>query len=187
MRTQLMQFSSNGFSLSDFDNTNASSQSNANTLFLYPSGTTGTAVSTVDQKAFSGRDTRKTPTGAPLPIFCSGKLSTGGYACRVQLTLPVPIGAGDRTAFLRLSALYNKASYRVTLLNSGSPVKFNAVQPEIDSTGRANDLFRRVQSRAELIDANFPYPNATVDVTGNFCKDFTITDKTADYKNNCTP
>ena len=189
MRTQLMQFSSNGFKLSDFDNTIAG-QSDSNTLFLYPRGTTGTASATIDDlknpSPFIIRDIRKTPTGAPLPINCSGNLAAGGYACTVKLQLPDPIGAGDRTAFLRLSALYNKTNYRVTLLNDATSVKFNAVQPEIDSTGRANDLFRRVQTRVELTDINFPYPAAAVDVNGNLCKDFRVTDNTADYHDYCT-
>ena len=186
MRTQLMQFSSNGFKLSDFDNTIAG-QSDANTLFLYPTGTTGIANATIDTREFINRDIRKTQTGAPLPITCSGNLTTGGYSCTVKLQLPTPIGAGDRTAFLRLSALYNKTNYRVTLLNDAASVEFKAVQPEIDSTGRANDLFRRVQARVELTDANFPYPAAEVDVSGNLCKDFRVTDNIADYLSNCAP
>ncbi len=192
LRTQLIQFGGNGFTLSDFNNKNSAGESNANTLFLYPSGITGTVSSVIDTRVFGDRDIRRTPTGAPLPITCSGNLSAGGYACTVKLTLPTAIGAGERTSFLRLTALYNKTNYRITLLNSTVPppnnVLFNAVQPEIDSTGRANDLFRRVQTRVELIDVNFPYPEATVvETEGNFCKDFRVTDKTADYLNRCTP
>lgn len=186
MRSQLMQFGTS-FNLSDFNDTNAQGQSNANTLFLYPTGTTGMANSTVDTAAFEARDARKTATGKPLPITCSGNLTGGGYACSVNLILPTPIGGGNRTAFLRLSALYNKTDYRVTLSNGSTPVTFAGVQPQIDSTGRANDLFRRVESRVEMVDTNFPYPDAAVDTTGNFCKDFLITDNTTDYKNNCTP
>lgn len=195
MRAQLMQVGST-FTLTDFNDTNASSQSNANTLFLYPTGTSGVVVppSTIDTKAFVARDTRKTGTGAPQPVRCSGNLSGGGYACRVQLTLPTPVGAGNRTAFLRLSALYNKTDYRMTLSDSGGTVarRFKDVQPQIDVTGRANDLFRRVQSRVESINVNFPYPEAAVDITGNLCKDFSITDNVADYAalnalSTCTP
>lgn len=186
MRTQLMQFGG-GFTLGDFEDTNAG-QSNANTLFLYPTGITNVA-STVVNKGLFGIDARKTATGSPQLVSCSGNLSGGGYACREDITLPDPIGAGTRTAFLRLSALYNATNYRLSLLsdNGSMPVSFDGVQPQIDSTGRANDLFRRVQSRVEVVDVNFPYPDAAVDITGNFCKDFLITNKASDYKNTCTP
>ncbi|MEI7918553.1 MAG: hypothetical protein WCH58_04160 [Candidatus Saccharibacteria bacterium] len=197
LRTQFIQFSDAGFKLSDFDNI-AAGPSDANTLFLYPYGVTG-KVSTpiVQTNILTNRDVRKTPTGAPLPIECKGNLSAGGYSCTTKIQLPDPIGGGNRVSFLRLSTIYNKANYRVTLINSAaapcttstdpSCVKFSAVQPEVDSTGRANDLFRRVSTRVELTDANFPYPQAAVDLTGNLCKDFRITDNVADYQNNCTP
>lgn len=186
MRTQIMQFG-NRFKLTDFDD--SATGSNANTLFLYPVGTTKKKVmgTGIDEKAVAGRDTRKTPTGSPVPISCSGDISGGGFACRAQLILPVPVNGGDRTAFLRLTSLYNKSNFRVSLKNGSNLVQFNNVQPQIDSTGRANDLFRRVQSRVEFSDTNFPYPEAVVQTTGSFCKNFLITDSTSDYSNKCTP
>jgi Tfp pilus assembly protein PilX len=184
MRSQMIQFSSNGgFTINDFDSKNGAGQSNANTLFLYPTGTSNVASSIVDTFDFT-RDIRRAPTGAPLPIHCSGNLSiSGGYACTTILNVPDPINGdkNNRTLFLRLSALYNGTDYRVTLLNGATPVQFNAVQPQIDSTGRANDLFRRVQTRVELTDVNFKYPEAEVDITGSFCKDFSVTDNPNDY------
>lgn len=188
IRTQLIQFGSNGFTLNDFDNKNALSESDTNSLFLYPSGNTGVASPTVNTFAFSNRDIRKTPTGSPLLTTCSGNLTSGGYACNVKLTLPTPINGGDRTAFLRLGAIYNKTNFRVTLYNGATPVMFNGVQPAVDSTGRANDLFRRVQARVELIDTNFPYPVGAIDISGSLCKSFIITDSSSDYSaGNCTP
>jgi hypothetical protein len=175
MEVQLIQFGSNGFNLNDLETIN-----NNDTVFLYPSTVGVSPLSFIN-------DSHKTPTGKPQPVQCSSSLIGGGYACTISLTLPDPIGGGSRTAFLRIGAIYNNASFRVTLLNSSTPVEFNAVQPEIDSTGRANDLFRRVQARVRLTDVNFPYPKAAVDITGNLCKNFIITDSEGDYVNSCTP
>src|SRR5690606_933138 len=122
MRAQLMQFSSNGFTLDSFNATDTGNgRSNASTRFLYPTGTTGSVVtSTPSSREFINRDIRKTPTGSPLAVQCSGRLSGGGYACRQRLVLPSPINGGDRTAFLRLTPYYNATHFSVSLINSTS-------------------------------------------------------------------
>lgn len=181
MQTQLIQYGSNGFNLDDFDNS-VGSQSNTNTLFLYPVGSVG--LSSYD---FINRDIRKSPTGSPLPVKCKNSLIDGGYACSATLTLPDPIGGGDRTAFMHIGALYNNTSFRISLYMDNELIDFNGVQPEIDSTGRANDLFRRVKVRVKLTDAVFPYPKAAVNVSDNLCKNFVITNDESYYQNSCTP
>lgn len=179
LRTQLMQFGDN-FTLSSFDAVTASNESNGNTLFLYPTSAVTASSETFtsrDQRKTTGDTPQKTRTDTPLPVTCVASLSSGGYACSQTLRLPNPISGGDRTAFLRLTPLYNATHFRVSLSkNSGNnAVQFNGVQPEIDSTGRANDLFRRVSSRVDLIDTSFPYPDGAVDISGNLCKDFSVT------------
>lgn len=190
MRTQLMQFGSS-FTLDSFDSMSAG-QSNSNTVFMYPSSASAAAT-----ESFAAIDTRKSSSGGDTPIDgatfsprsakCVSTLASGGYACKTVFTLPSPIGGGDRTAFLRVSALYNQAHFRVTMSKSGSATKFNGVQPEIDSTGRANALFRRVASRVDLVDTSFPYPDGSVDVSGNLCKDFSVTSTTYNASGACTP
>jgi Tfp pilus assembly protein PilX len=174
MRTQMFQYGSS-FTLSSFDS-NTSGSSNTNTIFLYPIGTTGVANATQDNWTFTDRDIRLTPTGTPLGTTCSGKLSGGGYACSAILNLPVPVGNAPtdltRTAYIRLTALYKSTHFSVSPIGT----QFNGVQPSIDSTGRANDQYRRVESRVDLIDTNFPFPEAALDVSGNLCKNFLVTD-----------
>lgn len=184
LRTQLMQFGSD-FTLDSFDAGNTLN-SNANTIFLYPTGRSGIARTVTQNWNIAQEDIRKTPIGSPQPTQCSGDLAGGGYACSVTLTLPQAIGASsnDRTAYLRLTPLYNGAHFRVSL---GGGALFDGVQPSIDSTGRANDQYRRVESRVDLVDTTFPFPEATIDLTGNLCKDFLVTNRTADFKNSCTP
>jgi len=183
LRTQIIQ-AGNSFQLSDFDDSSGGGKSNANTLFLYPSETGATT------KSFAV-DARQSPLNAPQPIRCKNSIAGGGYACTVTLQLQEPASGGtaNRNAYLRLSALYNKAHFSLALKDStGGAVSFSNVQPEVDATGRANDLFRRVVARIELRD-DFVYPDAELDVTGDLCKNFTVTDATSGYNNSssCTP
>lgn len=194
LRTQLMQFGVGTSTITDFDTTVDSAgttQSNANTVFLYP-----TSAGSVSSRSFTGSDQRKaTAEGdapadqrndTPLPVNCVGNLASGGYACTTTLTLPEPVGGGDRVAFLRVTPYYNASHFRITLAKNGTTTQFDSVQPIIDSTGRANTLFRRVADRVDLVDTSFPYPDGAIDLTGNLCKDFGVTDSTY-IPGSCTP
>lgn len=89
------------------------------------------------------------------------------YACSVELDVPLTYNGGvadNGARFLMLSTLYAKpeTSFKIQLLNCINDdycptVKFVGVQTKVDSTGRANDLFRRVEARVELQDVNFPF------------------------------
>lgn len=183
VRAQLMQFADSGFTLSDFDN-ESGNKSDANTLFLYPLSVGATDTSFLN-------DTRRDSANSPVVVNCNpSSLLTRIYACTEKISLPDPINGGvspNRKAYLRLSALYNDMHYQVKLINDkGAYTTFNDVQPSVDSTGRANDLFRRVQSRIDLT-GTFSYPDAAVETAGNFCKNFLVTDNPSDYQNSCTP
>lgn len=182
MRTQLMQMGGS-FKLSDFDDSQAGNKSDANTLFLYPSAT-GLASSDF------ALDARRSPTNAPQQVKCATTFTSSEYACRATIKLPSPIDGNiaNRNAYLRLSALYNGAHFQVRLKNGGNYIQFNQVQPLIDSTGRANEQFRRVQSRVELT-GDFTYPNVAIDLSGNLCKNFVVTDDDTGYSgtSTCTP
>lgn len=182
LRTQLMQ-TGGSFRLADFDDSQPDNKSNANTLFLYPSAT---GLST---KNFA-LDARRSPSNAPQKVECNDSFTDGEYACAVTITLPNPIdgNTANRNAYLRLTSLYNNAHYNIKLKNGGADVQFNGVQPSVDSTGRANDIFRRVEARVELV-GDFTYPEAAIDMEGDLCKNFVVTNEESGYKasSTCTP
>ena len=182
MRAQYMQVGDN-FALRDFDATTGG-ESNTNTLFLYPSRAGLPGAVNFDRDA-RGED--RAPAGstvAPTVAACTSMVAAKEYACSITLSLPAPIGGGAvESSYLRLTPLYNATHIRVTL---GNGALFKAVQPKVDSTGRANDLFRRVESRVDMYDTTFPYPDAALDVNGNLCKDFSVTD-TGYLPGTCAP
>ena len=180
LRAQLIQFGTR-FDLSDFDKTDDGT-SNTHTLFLNPSEAGREQLSFADDARLSAI------TGSLQQVACDRNFSTVSadrmYACKATISLPNAVGQDDlkRTAYLRLNGLYNdRTSFRVQLARDDQRVTFNSVQPIVDSTGRANDLFRRVQSRVEIDNSTFPFPQSTLDLSGSLCKTFLVTDKASDY------
>lgn len=190
LRAQYMQVGSS-FTLGGFDYYDSgAAQSNTNTLFLYPKtgGNTEAVIAERDiRQVEGGNQVPSESSSAPYPVSCTNNVSAGNYACSVKLNVPQPMGGGDAAAaYLLLTPFYTATHYRVTLTASdGTAVLFNGVQPMVDSTGRASDIFRRVQSRIDLY-ATTPYISGAVDVTGSFCKDFGVTN-TQYIAGSCTP
>lgn len=195
MRAQLMQFDAGGFTLDSFNNAAGDGKSNANTIFLYPtrSAASGSVNFTDDKR--QGQDA-VSGGGRLNTVRCKEDFDAAPpsvYACSIDMVLPEPVNStsGGRTAYLRLSGLYNATSYSVTLLRGTETIPFDGVIAKIDATGRANDLFRRVESTVELEPINFPYPEAAVDISGDLCKNFVVTDGTGPNSGysagSCTP
>lgn len=191
LRAQLINGNAaTSFKLSDLDTTGFS-----NSLFLYPSETGATTANF----SLDGRFAADGSAGVndPQPTKCDKNASSGAYSCSVTVQLASFVKAGDESmTFLSLAAFYNPTEYKIELFDSTKandpvtkqpvPIPYDSVQPEVDSTGRANDLFRRVVSRVELEGA-FNYPVAALETTGNLCKNFSITTEANDYDNICTP
>ncbi|MBH1956693.1 hypothetical protein I8H84_03910 [Candidatus Saccharibacteria bacterium] len=191
MRTQLIQYG-DSFTLDQFDKSEGG-DSNSNTLFLYPDQVGAKSYS------FLSDGRRSASSGLLRSVTCDPNFSketsatTGRqYACETIITLPKAIGASSekqRTAYLNLMGLYRSSNnFKIELLNSSggvtsapNVVKFGGVQAVVDSTGRANDKFRRVESRVELDANTFQYPTSTSNTSAGFCKNFFVTDAAAEY------
>lgn len=101
------------------------------------------------------------------------------YACTTTIILPPPYRHTPRataTTFLKVSLPYNRPSTDISISlcknwNGGENkcdgyTTLTGVQAAIDSTGRANDLYRRVEARVELVDLYYPYPEYAVYLGG---------------------
>lgn len=158
------------------------------TYFLRPASINDPATMALTPAVGSMPRAAGAPSGisspSPIAVTCSQTLyQDNSYACKAQIPVSYDVPAESSVAILRLTSLYRDTSVRVTLSYNGTPVKFDGVQPSIDSTGRASDVFRRIVSRVEQGVAGtttLPYPENAVDITGSLCKDFSITDVATD-------
>ena len=108
-------------------------------------------------------------TNRPYLVYCNDKDSTSQYLCSARIKLPEPINGGrngdtftvvvgmpygNGSTDFTLSfyceeencGVYNPESGDGSALN-GNQAKLKGVQVQVDSTGRANDLYRRVEVR----------------------------------------
>ena len=123
----------------------------------------------------------KTLTNLPYAVYCA---NGNEFACSATMELPDPVG-GDRnddTFMVVVSMPYAGSSTDVKLefcttstcfagddvtSTESTAVSINNTQVSIDSTGRANDLYRRVEVRLDAADNASPYPMYAIQLLGS--------------------
>lgn len=129
----------------------------------------------------------KTVKNLPYAVYCNPDEGVE-FACSTLLSLPKPIGGtrSDETFMFVVSVPYGQPETDFSLeffcadgvvcgndslasdsTDNESQARISGVQINIDSTGRANDLYRRVEARLDSADANFPYPMYALQLLGN--------------------
>ena len=123
----------------------------------------------------------KTLTNLPYAVYCA---NGNEFACSATMELPDPVG-GDRnddTFMVVVSMPYAGSSTDVKLefcttstcfvgddvtSTESTAVSISNTQVSIDSTGRANDLYRRVEVRLDAADNASPYPMYAIQLLGS--------------------
>ena len=144
----------------------ASSSVDQYALFINPAASNAALNSTNDRQVVNG--------------FCQPAVAGGGYACTATVTV---VSSSTTDFYLRLQALYTATDVRVTLFNGNNPnpVLLEDVQAAIDVTGRAGDVYRRIEARVPLTQFDYPFPDIALWSNTDICKAFSVTDDTADY------
>lgn len=133
---------------------------NAMTFFLYPRQ--GGPASIVNSNLAYGTSQQ----GFFVPGQCSGSPKV----CTVGIS---SLASGSRF-MVRVRAIYRPVSLKVTATDGVDYVGLAGAQAVVDSTGKAQDVVRRIQVRIpirpDLAPAEF-----VVDSSGDLCKRFTVT------------
>lgn len=151
-------------------------QSQVETVFLYPNQQIlAGGPTTVD----FATDKRRRTSNAPKPVgcdastyICSAKLIDGGRTMS-------EVANNGQSLYLIMTPLYENASVTLSLPGNAT---FERLQAVVDSTGRADNSFRRVQARIDLIPHPV-YPNAALTLSGPLCKNFVVTPTASGYAN----
>lgn len=132
----------------------------------------------------------RTVKNLPYAVYCDQ--STSEFACSATIELPNPIAhegvnaiRNNETFMFVISIPYGQPSTDVALelcSNEGctkqtvteegteetpNTVELKNMQAVIDSTGRANDLYRRIEARIDTSDTYFPYPLYAIELLGD--------------------
>ena len=163
--------------------------SNSAVAFLYPINSTVVGDVNIADANIIPQGQKNDPT--PRNANCQGNAWVSAqYYCRTNLINLPNNNDLNYDLYLRITPLYNNASFRVIAKDSaGNNLTFHNVQPEIDSTGRANNIFRRLKQRVqyETPSGEDLAKNGGFDFTDGFCKNFNITNSDSDYNDGCTP
>ena len=148
-------------------------------MLLYPASGSDSKVSNNSNLPTVRRDENSSNATTDYTFTrCSNRLdaSSNAYACEMVINIGREVSVND-VAYLRLTPMMNEADFKVQLMKNGAIVDFNGSQPKVDSTGRANTQFRRVEGRVGFHDTNFPVPLFSAQTEGSepICKDFSTT------------
>lgn len=186
---------SESFDMASFDMTRGD-RTNRGTLYLVPAEP-GEEVAASENYEIAGgasgnyiassgflKSNDKTARNLPYVIKCSGDDS--GYVCSAVIDLPGAIGGNkiNDTFGIVLSLPYSDVGTDVRVEyfkesgtnviagvddsgNTIKPITQEGAQVEVDSTGRANELYRRVVTRLNVSDDAGQYPIYAIQLLGN--------------------
>lgn len=154
MRIMLMPVKQGGFNRDDLIN-------GSYTIFLRPVNSGGVAT------------TAYIPHSAPAdtqaqihPVTCSN-----GGRCRVTISLATMLPPD--ALFMNMKSVYRPNAVSISGMSGASPAIFTEGQAMVDSTGKANDVLRRLQVRAP-IHAMPITSQYVLDVMNGICKQLVV-------------
>lgn len=151
---------SGSFSVDEIDD-------NSRTVFLYPStnGSSTISLTSTDPTKYSRKNN-------PAAAKCDPDANQ--YTCSVLINDLAP-NSSAYNYYVRIMPIYNSTDMQLLMYpninGTGDSLIFDGINPEIDSTGRTNDVFRRVVTRVSFKD-----DKNGLDVSQGVCKAFQLAD-----------
>ncbi len=137
-------------------------------LFLYPQP--GTALTTNNEPT--------SPGGSVLPVNCVAPNNLANstlypYDCNLRLSM----ASSNNEYYVRLMPFYEETNVNLDAVDSsGNPITLTNGQLVVDSTGKAQDVLKRVEERFPA-SASVTFPSAPaggLQTTNSICKQYTV-------------
>jgi hypothetical protein len=129
------------------------------TVFLYPQR--NGITSTIPYVSNTGDS-----AGAVVSAKCT---KTGPNICNVSVS-----GLGGTNYYVRILSIYKSNTLTITAQGASSTLQLNGAQTAIDSTGKANDILRRISVRLNLASSGKGIPIGAVQSGNSICKRFAV-------------
>lgn len=146
---------------------------NTRTIFLYPTNGSGSGCSV------ASRPISTINLGDVIQVPCDTTTNT----CSFEVTMPNGSGSAGffgNNVISRIKSIYGSADLKITGTDGGTPevVRFVGAQTVVDSTGKANDVLRRIKVR--LSDSNaYSVPEYALQIFDGICKQIEVTEASA--------
>lgn len=114
-----------------------------------------------------------TPVNPGVSVITANQGARPAASCDTRMCKVRIVGLPANSYFARISTLYRPTTLSITANSGASPVGLQGVQAVIDSTGRSQDVLRRIQVRVPLSssDANL-HNDYALETTNGICKLF---------------
>lgn len=161
-----------GNTVSPADYHKANNNADYSTVLLLPSvqttGSTNIDSNVISSTYLNNAGNVNVDRHEPFNVTCS---TTTEFACSVDLDVTGMGLTNSDSVFLVVSLPYGETitDFAVALYgdDDSKTIDFKGVQISVDSTGRTNQLFRRVETRLDPADMYFPYPQYELDLNGS--------------------
>jgi Tfp pilus assembly protein PilX len=148
----------------NFSRSNLTDANRQRTYFIAPFSRVAAPSTTIDSS---------TPDGSIISAQCASSMVD--YGCQATITLSGVFSGLGTTAdslFVRIRPIYNdEAPIKIEAFHGASQVTLINAQYVIDSTGRANDVYKRIKVRVP-IQTEFNYPEYAAQTANSICKQF---------------
>lgn len=107
--------------------------------------------------------------GLPIRVTCSA--ATVPRRCKVTITgLP----AGMSSGYLRMRSIYRTTGVTIRAFSGPTQVELSGAQAQIDATGRANDILKRIKVTRPIGNGDDLFPEFALQSTHTQCKRIAI-------------